>query len=233
MSGSPTNDLASFRLDLPLGRCVGVPVPARLDPTLLRVLHPAERAFLSTLGPARQPLFLAGRLALRAALVDVGLASEQPLLPDDRGAPRMPPGVLGSVSHKGSLAVALVAPDEPNGDRGLGVDLEEDRPLRIDIAPRVLTPDERAALDGLATAERHRRTLIRFSAKEALYKAVSRWRPRLSFQQATVSDPMAEGALGITLLLPDHGDRIALEGLWRGQSGHLITAVMALRIIRQ
>ena len=67
------NPAVAFRADLPHGHLVGVAIPDALTPELWAGLHPDERAFATTLAPARQLAFTAGRVALRAALGDLGL----------------------------------------------------------------------------------------------------------------------------------------------------------------
>jgi enterobactin synthetase component D len=154
----------------------------------LAALHPEERAVAETLAPIRQGEWVGGRTALRLALQQLQLADDAPLLRDDRGAPRLPPGAMGSISHKQRWAAALVAPHHP--DRSLGLDLELIRPTRVDISRRVLTErelaglaglaelDERAERAGLAELDHHERSLavtLRFSIKEAIYKAIDPW----------------------------------------------------------
>ena len=100
------------------------------------------------------------RAALREAL---GFACDIPR--DDRGAPVMPAGWLGSASNKGGRAAALVAPDDGAGAR-IGVDLEHARAPRQPIETRVLTARELAAITD-------RRDITRsFAIKEAIYKAL-------------------------------------------------------------
>src|SRR4051812_43096878 len=86
-----------FRRDLPHGRCVGVAIPDDVPDSTLAALRPEERAFAEALTAARRPSWVAGRVALRAALDDLGLESG-PLLVTDRGAPLLSAGVLGSIS---------------------------------------------------------------------------------------------------------------------------------------
>jgi 4'-phosphopantetheinyl transferase EntD len=169
-------------LKLPHGLCVAVAIPpAGGDPAgdaaldqLAAALHPEERRHLITLAPGRQPAFAAGRVALRAALQAQALPDDVPLLPDERGAPRLPTGALGSISHKRTLALALAAP-HPAGapPAALGLDLEDDRPLRVDISRRVLTSVERAELAASPGDHRDRDLITRFCLKEAFYKAVN------------------------------------------------------------
>ncbi|HWU91514.1 MAG TPA: 4'-phosphopantetheinyl transferase superfamily protein, partial [Kofleriaceae bacterium] len=147
----------------------------------MAALPPAERAYAEKLGPVRRSGHVAGRTALHLALGD-GYA-DAAILADDRGAPMLPAGWVGSVSHKGALAAVLVA---PAGDGWVGVDLERAAPPRIDISRRVLTPRE---LELLAEAEapvaggggsgewdaEHERgcaVTLRFAIKEAIYKAI-------------------------------------------------------------
>lgn len=159
-----------FRLDLPHGRCVGVVIPAADATAALAAASPAvERAYAEGLPETRRPTFLAGRTALGLALADVGFA-RVPLLPDLGGGPALPAGALGSISHKRTLAVGLAAAAGPAV--GLGVDLEEIRPLRADIGPRVLTARELDAAPPAGPA-RDRFIIERFSLKEAFYKAVN------------------------------------------------------------
>lgn len=99
--------------------------------------------------------FANGRAALHAALgalVAIGKT--------DRGAPAMPAGWVGSVSHKGAHAAAIVA---RAGHGFVGIDLERAVAPRIDIGPRILTPNERATGRDLTRV---------FAIKEAIYKAI-------------------------------------------------------------
>jgi phosphopantetheine--protein transferase-like protein len=113
----------------------------------------------------------------------------------------MPAGFVGSVSHKRELAVAIVARAEATPRRTVGIDLEIPRPLRGDIATRVLTPDERAELADRTPAARDAEVLFRFAAKEAIYKALDHWVQRLvSFQEvaiATAPDGRREARLSL------------------------------------
>jgi 4'-phosphopantetheinyl transferase EntD len=152
-------------------------------------LHPAEQARAQAFGPKRRRTFVAGRRALRACLSAAGLACTDAIGATDRGAPLLPEAlpssasVRVSISHKDTVAAACVW--LPPRDMALaaalphmGVDVEElgdaARRSARDIASHVLTERERAQLpQGQATAaQRQRAVLLRFSAKEALYKAI-------------------------------------------------------------
>ena len=118
-----------------------------------------EATIAASLSPVRRRELAAGRSALRAAL---GL--EVPILRDDRGAPVLPAGWVGSLSHKGSRAAALVA---PAGEGFIGIDLEVAAPARLPIERRILTPREQTLVE-VGTKD----VTLRFAIKEAIYKAI-------------------------------------------------------------
>jgi 4'-phosphopantetheinyl transferase EntD len=153
---------------------------------VLARLHPDERAAGAALASARRGEWAAGRLALRAALARAGADADAPIGIDDRGAPRVPGGFTGSISHKRGLAVALAAP-LAQGAR-VGIDLELDAPSKVAIEARVLTAAERAGLAALPPGdERGRAVMLRFAIKEAIYKAVDPFvRRYVGFQEVEV-----------------------------------------------
>src|SRR5215510_283909 len=171
-----------FKRELPAGVCIGVSLPEGEAFALPPALHPAEAAFVHGSAASRRAGFIGGRMALRLAIEALGGEADQAgqaILSTPRGAPALPAGFVGSVSHKRELAVAIVARAEPTPRTTVGIDLEIPRPLRADIASRVLTPDESAALADLDPAARDGEVLFRFAAKEAVYKALDPWLQRL------------------------------------------------------
>jgi 4'-phosphopantetheinyl transferase EntD len=99
----------------------------------------------------------------RAAFAAAGILA--PIGRDDRGAPILPPGWLGSASNKLVHSAALVAPDDGSGAR-IGLDLEHAREPRQPIERRILTPREQSRITD-------RRDITRcFAIKEAIYKAI-------------------------------------------------------------
>jgi 4'-phosphopantetheinyl transferase EntD len=222
-------DRITFRLDLPHGRCVGIEIRAGH----LAAIHADERRHAAGLGPARQPSFHAGRRALRLALADLGIVAGA-ILPDNRGAPEVPAGALGSISHKRTCAVGLAALRTPiaNAAAGeppveqIGVDLEEVRRLRANIAPRVLTPAECEAWSRVAPELRDRFVLECFSIKEAFFKAVNRVvGPRISFQAVSITNVGDDGLVDLHApWLTDRG--FSLQG-WLGSpdSGLILSSV--------
>jgi enterobactin synthetase component D len=225
-----------FRVDLPHGRCVGVRVPGTVERGDVSALPEEECAFLGALAPARKATWLAGRIALHAALRDIGL-DRGAVLVTTRGAPELPAGVTASISHKRTLAVALAAPSTDG--LSLGVDIEPLPMLpasmvepawdkRPDISGRVMTAEELRVLATIPEDRRRREIILAFSLKEALYKALNPivWR-YVSFQEATVL-PRSDGTVAVALSLAKHEGPFAVEARWSETEGHLLTTA-ALR----
>lgn len=105
-------------------------------------------------------------MCLAAALQTLS-ASRHSLLPGANGAPSVPAGFSGSISHKGPIAVA-VASDRPEG---IGVDLEFAQPSDGRMANRILTTTESLNLGGLSDEQTAMVVARHFAAKEAVYKA--------------------------------------------------------------
>jgi phosphopantetheine--protein transferase-like protein len=227
---------------VPHGTLVGVALPPSApDPDVLATLDtvrdallPAEWAIADRLAVPRRVAFVGGRLALRTALGAVSPdRSREPVLRTPRGAPLMPAGTLGSVSHKRRLAVALVsAPSD--AVRTLGVDVEEvpdERDLaRPDLAPKILTPLERHELAPLAAddALAYRQAVrLRFALKEAVYKAIDPHVERyVRFQEVEVF-PGAAGAVAVRLALPEFAGRhITVQAYWTRVEGHLVATAV-------
>jgi enterobactin synthetase component D len=140
--------------------------PRALD--AVRPLHPAELAIAEQFTGRRQAEFLLGRRASRTALAAARIAGG-PVLVDGR-RPLFPPGAVGSISHCGDVAVAIVGLTARY--RSIGVDIEV-CPPPSDGTHLVLSEQERAwTQDGTTEAQREHRLLRAFSAKEAAYKAL-------------------------------------------------------------
>jgi len=176
-----------FAAARPFGVCVGVTLPAAPPPEAEwpGALHRDERIFARALSEGRRTAWIGGRLALRGALEAAGLQAPDAILATDRGAPRLPPDAVGSISHKTALAIAVAAPARSPAVT-IGVDVEEARPLRFDVADRVLTESERAGLPAAGLA-RDLLVLRAFCAKEAIYKALDPWVRRfVGFHEAEI-----------------------------------------------
>jgi len=178
----------------------------------LAALPLEEQAHAKTLAELRRREHVGGRLALHHALADF----TTPILVNDRGAPVMPAGWTGSVSHKGARAAAIVAPDL---GAFVGLDLERAAPPKVDIARRILTPREQAMIapgDGRAVT-------LRFAIKEAIYKAIDPYvRRYVGFTEVEL-DLEGETAV-VTTPLP-----FAIEAIWREHEGFWIATARATR----
>jgi len=188
-----------FSLKMPEGLCVGLtlldqpddPPPHALssDSThsdthwIQRYLHPEEIFHGLNLNLAsRRNSFLAGRLALRAGLANLGCTHVEKegditlfsMLKDEFGRPNIPPGFLGSISHKKTTGVALVAADDDDGHskKGIGIDVEQTLSRRPDIGRAILTKDEQANLGNVHGLPQDVEVMVRFSLKESIYKAM-------------------------------------------------------------
>lgn len=203
---------------------VNVPVTLDADtsswlPTLVSNarLHADEAALVEAMPPTRRATFVAGRLAMRAALQRAHSAhapheAQAPILRTDRGAPVLPPTVAGSVSHKHDAALALMVPRTSlaaGASMYVGVDLEH-RPTERDlarpsIARRILTADELDALslldhDPLAQRER---VILSFAIKEAIYKSIDPTVQRYVRFTEVALRFTNDGAVAVSLLLPE------------------------------
>jgi enterobactin synthetase component D len=181
---------------------------ADLD-SALASLHPDERALAATLGPARQRDWIAGRAALRRLLDDAGVAPT-PILVDDRGAPILPAGWVGSISHKRGVAAAIVT-SSTNG--WVGIDVERAAPPRLDISRRVLTDAELERLAALPEDQRGLRITLSFAIKEAIYKAIDpTLRRYVGFREVELL--IDSNAVTVSTAIP-----LAIEAEWREQNG--------------
>ncbi len=115
--------------------------------------------------PQRVAEFASGRWCAEQALYRLGVAAGPVGLGLQR-EPLWPAGVVGSITHSGSLRAAAVA--HAADIVALGIDVEVDHEFPAEVVGTVLTAQERAWLARLPQ-------LAAFSIKEAIFKA---WFPR-------------------------------------------------------
>ena len=128
-----------------------------------RELFAEERTGLDRMGDSRRREYSSGRRVARQALELLGIRD---LAVAARGRmPVWPLGIVGSISHSRTLAMAIVG--RSRDVAGIGVDLELERRVTDELARRVLVERERQRL-----VEEDWRTML-FAAKEAIYKAVN------------------------------------------------------------
>jgi 4'-phosphopantetheinyl transferase EntD len=215
----------TFRLALRHGRCVGVALPSRanddgaIPASVLAGLPGEEQRHVQALPVARRASWVGGRIALRAALADLAL-DPGAILSTPRGAPQLPAGMRGSISHKDGVAVALASAgvdDDAADDASapmwhLGVDVERVLAGRPDISGHVLRPEEAARLPPLDDPRRAEEILFAFSAKEAIYKALDPFVARhVSFAEVAI-ERRDDGTAGVTFFLAPRDDSAALDG---------------------
>ena len=191
----------AFECVMAQSRCVGVHIPPVCDDGGAgeQLLHPQERALAHAMQNPRRREFVAGRLALRSALKSLAGPVFSDAIPvtraGDGGPPLLPDGLIGSISHKNGLAVAIAAngglpgplsPAEPpraSDGVSIGIDLELASASAFDtskLARRVLTIAEHADAsvrrldDGKLELELalELELKLRFSLKEAVFKAL-------------------------------------------------------------
>ncbi len=192
------------------------------------VLFPEEQALVARAAAKRRQEFTTARDCARRALAALGVAAV-PVLSGERGAPRWPAGIVGSITHCPGYRAAAVA--RASQLLTLGLDAEPDAPLPDGVLSRVATPAERARLRALAAAAPGTSwDRLLFSAKEATYKAwfplARRW---LGFEDAEVTVNPADGTFQARLLVPGPvvgGAPLAgFSGRWLAADGLLVTVV--------
>ncbi|MBS2963199.1 4'-phosphopantetheinyl transferase superfamily protein [Actinocrinis puniceicyclus] len=211
-----------------------VAVEALEDPPQA-TLFPQERALLAKAVEKRRLEFTTVRHCARQALARLGVAAV-PILPGERGAPRWPDGIVGSMTHCVGYRAAVVA--RAADLTAVGVDAEPHEPLPPEVLGAITVPQERPRLSRLvATRPGVHWDRLLFSAKESVYKAwfplTGRW---LGFEDASVEfaepadgEPDGTGAFHARLLVPGPVvagvARTGFAGRWLVRDGLLLTAV--------
>jgi 4'-phosphopantetheinyl transferase EntD len=201
------------------------------------LLHPEEEAVIARAIEKRRREFAAVRACARHAMDKLGVPP-QPVLPGERGEPRWPDGLIGSMTHcEGYCAAALARAGELVS---LGIDAETHERLPNGVLDVMALPAERERLRDLARSHPsvHWDRLL-FSAKESVYKA---WFPLtgqwLDFLEADIEIDPGEasdvrGGFRARLLVPGPlvgGRRIEVfDGRWTTRRGLAGTAVVVHR----
>tara|TARA_R110000764_G_scaffold147589_1_gene235512 strand:+ start:210 stop:896 length:687 start_codon:yes stop_codon:yes gene_type:complete len=119
----------------------------------------------------RQETFLAGRLAVRHAQVQLNMFAKDIPKAED-GSPQWPNEYTGSISHTDNQAVAALLPQAQGGIQYIGIDLE---PLvnadKLDAACLIGLETELKILIA-GGVEKPLLILLLFSLKESIYKAL-------------------------------------------------------------
>jgi enterobactin synthetase component D len=130
----------------------------------------ALRFAMGEMSVARRTGFVAGRICAARSLRKMGVVAEFPLPARER-LPVWPLGVLGSISHCATMAVAMTA--EQSGYCALGVDVESlmAPAIALEIQRNICRDEELVRLERHMPCRARSLTML-FSAKEALYKAL-------------------------------------------------------------
>ena len=199
------------------------------DPKELAPL-PEEEPLIARSVAKRRNEFITVRYCARQALVDLGV-EPVPILKGDKGEPRWPDGIVGSLTHCEGFRGAAVGRRE--FVRSVGIDAEPHDVLPHGVLDAISLPVERRELQDMPTGVHWDRVL--FCAKEATYKAwfplTHRW---LGFEDAHIVfdvdgtgqagtftsqiliDPAAESGPPLT----------SLAGRWSVRNGIALTAIV-------
>ncbi|HEX4483567.1 MAG TPA: 4'-phosphopantetheinyl transferase superfamily protein [Solirubrobacteraceae bacterium] len=189
-------------------------------------LFPSEVELLGRAVRKRQREFTTARACARRAFAQLGLAPA-PVTRGPGGAPQWPGGLVGSITHCERYCACAVARDTDIAM--IGIDAEPNVPL----PPGVL--DEIARSDELPQLQKIKQELpainwdrLLFSAKEAIYKAVSPIVKRpLEFDDGALAiEPTGAFHARLSFAVPAGEDSLSeLSGRWLARDGLLLTAV--------
>lgn len=191
------------------------------------MLFPAEVAIVARAVDKRRHEFTTGRNCAREALARLGIAP-MPILSGERGAPKWPPSIVGSITHCHGYRAAAVA--RASDIAAVGVDAEPARPLPDGILDSISLASERVRLHALAAqASEVNWDRLLFSAKEAVYKAwfplARRW---LGFEEVDIVFGR-DGTFDAHLLVPSvtiEGAALTwFSGRWLIRDGLILTAI--------
>jgi len=244
---SAANDFTEilFDLELPEGRCVGVQLNNNNQTTKVEeedwsdpnhwvntCLHPEEVKYILDATTPVKKSFLLGRLAMRASLSKHELLqNDEPCLKDLHGRPTLPKGYVGSISHKGTIGVALSRKCSSSTFlTTVGVDIEQRAPKKRSIANKILTQRERDNLGNLKriNISTEEEVMLRFSLKEAIYKAVHPViNQYVGFQEAEVI-PFENGTATVHWNLTNNNNKMDKLGIvtahWKKIKHHFLTS---------
>lgn len=193
------------------------------------VLYPQEEAAVARAVDKRRLEFGTVRWCARRALAELGLPPV-PIVPGERGAPRWPDGVVGSMTHCDGYRAAAVA---RTGDVAtIGIDAEPHEPLPEGVLEVVARAEELPTLrELLRTAGDVHWDRLLFTAKESVYKAwfpiTGRW---LGFEDASLT-LRTDGTFTARLLVPD-APYPGFDGRWMAAGGLIATAITVPATVR-
>jgi len=192
--------------------------------------HPDEVQLIATSVETRRNEFVTARHCARLAMQHLGV-EQSPILKGEKGEPRWPGGVVGSLTHCKGYRAAVVG--RAGAVRSVGIDAEPHAVLPDGVLPAISLPLERHEMATLRPELHWDRIL--FCAKEATYKAwfplTQRW---LGFEDAHITfDVDTTGTSGrfVSRILIDPAARSGppltkFTGRWSVSEGLALTAIV-------
>jgi 4'-phosphopantetheinyl transferase EntD len=188
----------------------GVVAEEALPALLLDELYPEERAQVVRAVDKRKAEYSTARVLVRRALSRLG-APAAPIVNDDERCPVWPAGIVGSITHTLGYCGVVVA--RPGVVESLGIDVEKDESVRVELYDKICTKAELTWLEGRPESERGLLVRTIFSAKEAFYKAqFPLTRQYLGFHDVEIDLDVEAESFAITLSR-DAGRFVAGDGL--------------------
>jgi 4'-phosphopantetheinyl transferase EntD len=184
-------------------------------------LFPEEEAAIARAVDKRRREFTSVRACARKALAALG-RPPAPLVPGERGAPRWPDGIVGSMTHCDGYRACVLA--RAADFASIGIDAEPNLPLPEGVQEMVCLAAERAHLTALAdTSPGTCWDRLLFSAKESVYKA---WFPLtrswLGFEDASI-EFSPDGGFTARILIP--APIPGFSGRWLCDGEHVLTVI--------
>jgi phosphopantetheine--protein transferase-like protein len=133
-------------------------------------LHTEEAIIISKAIDKRRYEFSAGRLCARRALKQIGI-DNCTLTQGEKGEPIWPEQITGTISHSKKWAAAAVS--TTNDIMAIGFDIETINRINSGILKRIITEQEKEQLEKKDKQKAQEYSALIFSAKEAIYKALS------------------------------------------------------------
>ena len=206
-----------FELLLPKDCIVHTAVP---DECLAVELFAEEQALLTARAvDKRRREFAAGRHCAHQGLAKL-TGEPAPVTMHDSRAPHWPAGVVGSITHSADYAAAAVA--DARQIIGIGIDVEQRRPMEAAICQRIAQGEELAWIDQGNDPQLH--ALLLFSAKESLHKFLQPLTGQhLGFQDACLT--ALPDMQGFQLRFDGPQGEVVVQGRWGFDADRVYTAI--------
>jgi len=147
-------------------------------------LHPEERIIISKAIDKRCYEFSTGRLCARKALEQLGI-DNCILKQSENGEPIWPEQITGTISHSKKWAAAAVSTTKDI--MTIGFDIETVNRISDGILKRIITEKEKEQLEKKDRQKAQEYAALIFSAKEAIYKALSsKYNDSLRFKDVSI-----------------------------------------------